>query len=122
MTQTAAQQWFFSQFELTAYPVTSVPDTVEFPYITYTPYIGVWEGTATITCELWYYTSSEAIPNAKVKEISDYIGLGGKIVPCDGGALWFKHGSPFAQSLRDEVSVDIKRRYININIDFLTIN
>lgn len=122
MTKGAAMQAFFERFGLTAYPTTSVPDDAVMPYLTYTPYIGAWEDVAAITCELWYYSDSEAVPNAKVQEISRMIGLGGVVVPCDGGGIWFTRGAPFAQSLRDEVSENVRRRMININAEFLSEN
>ena len=122
MTKGAAMQEFFSSFGLTAYPVTSVPDDAVMPYLTYTVYIGAWEDAASITCELWYYSDSEAVPNAKVQEISDAIGLGGTLIPCDGGGIWITRGVPFAQALRDEVSENVRRRLINLNAEFLTKN
>ncbi len=122
MTKSQVIHEFFASFGLPAYTTTSVPETVEFPYLTYTPIVGAWEDIASVTCELWYYTTSEAIPNAKAQEISDRIGLGGIVLKCDGGRIWIRRGSPFSQSLRDEVSADIKRRYINIYIEFLTEN
>lgn len=122
MTKGAAMQEFFSSFGLTAYPVTSVPDDAVMPYLTYTPYIGAWEDVAALTCELWYYSDSEAVPNAKVQEISDAIGIGGMLIPCDGGGIWITRGAPFAQALRDEVSENVRRRLINLNAEFLTKN
>ena len=123
MTKTAALQQFFSGFGLTAYTSAAVPDDVIFPYLTYEPTVGAWgDGENNILVNLWFYTSSEAIPNAKVQEISDFIGLGGVQVPCDGGALWIKRGNPFAQGIKDDAAPDVKRRLINVDVEYLTPN
>ena len=71
---------------------------------------------------MWFYTTSEAIPNAKVQELSDVIGYGGITIPCDGGFIWLKRGSPWCQSMRDESDPMIKRRYINVIAEYFTLN
>lgn len=122
MTKSQALQTFFSSFGMTAYTSTSVPDDVIFPYLTYDLITGAWgDEQAAITVNLWFYTESEAIPNAKAEEISKKIGLGGVTVPCDDGIIWIKRGSPWCQSLTDETNKTIKRRYINITAEFLTL-
>ena len=108
---------------MTAYTVTSVPEDAIFPYLTYELITSAWEaGEVGLTVNLWFYTESEKIPNTKADEISRAIGLGGKILPCDGGYIWLKRGSPWCQSLSDETSPTIKRRYINITAEYLTEN
>ena len=74
------------------------------------------------TVNLWYYTTQEAEPNAKAQEISDAIGLGGVFVPCDDGAIWIKRGSPWCQNVRDDSDTNIKRRYLNITVEYITAN
>lgn len=123
MTKAAALYKFFSGFGMDAYAAASVPDDVVFPYLTYDLITGAWDGGEVgLTVNLWFYTESEAVPNAKAEELSKKIGLGGKILPCDGGYIWLKRGSPWCQSLRDETNPAIKRRYINISAEYLTEN
>lgn len=123
MTKAAALQQFFSSFGMEAYPATSVPEDAIFPYLTYELITSAWEGGEVgLTVNLWFYTTSEAIPNAKADELSQAIGRGGKILPCDGGYIWLKRGSPWCQSLSDETSPTIKRRYINVTAEYLTLN
>ena len=123
MTKGEALQQFFSSFGLTTYAATSVPSDTVFPYLTYDLVTGNWGDTEVgITVNLWYHTDSEAIPNAKADEIADAIGIGGKVLLCDGGGIWIKRGSPWCQSLADETDKSIKRRYINISAEFLTTN
>lgn len=123
MTKGEALQQFFAGFGIPAYPATSVPDDATFPWLTYDLVIGGWEsGETALTVNLWFYTESEAIPNAKAQEIADVIGLGGVTLPCQNGLIWLKRGSPWSQSLRDEANPNVKRRYLNITAEFLTVN
>lgn len=123
MTKAAALHQFFSSFGMTAYTATSVPDDAVLPYLTYELSISAWEGGEVgLTVNLWFYTESEAVPNAKAQELSQAIGMGGKILPCDGGYIWLKRGSPWCQSLKDETSPTIKRRYLNVTAEYLTEN
>ena len=79
-------------------------------------------GEIALTVNLWYYTESEAMPNAKAQEISDAIGMGGCMVAYDGGAMWIKRGSPWCQNIADESDKNIKRRYLNITVEYLSQN
>lgn len=122
MTKAAALQSFFEKF-LPSYAASAVPDDVIFPYLTYELITSAWEeGEVGITVNLWYYTTSESIPNAKAQEISNAIGLGGVSVPCDGGFIWVKRGAPWCQNLHDDVDPMIKRRYIQITAEYMTLN
>lgn len=69
---------------------------------------------------VWCYTDSEAEPNELVRRIGNAIGFGGKLLPFDGGALWIKRGSPWAQTVSDEGDNAVKRRYLNVDVEFLT--
>lgn len=122
MTKDKALHWWFSKF-MTAYPVTSVPDDVVFPYLTYEPVFDSWSGgEVSLTVNLWFHTESEAIPNAMADGMSRLIGLGGVTIPCDGGYIWLKRGTPWCTSLNDETSPSVKRRYLNVTADYLTEN
>lgn len=123
MTKEAALKQFFSGFGIAAYPSTAVPNKVEFPYLTYEVITSAFEdGEVGLTVNLWYFTTQEGPPNAKARELSEAIGRGGKPIPCDGGYIWLKRGSPWCQSLTDEASPNIKRRYINVTAEYLTAN
>ena len=122
MTKSEALQAWFSKF-LTAYPVSSVPDDAVFPWLTYELVTGGWgDGENSINVNLWYYTESEAIPDAKAQEMSKAIGLGGVIIQCDDGAIWIKRGSPWCQRIKDDADANVKRRYINISVEYFTEN
>lgn len=122
MTKGAALFKFFNQF-MTAYPASAVPVDAVFPYLTYENVIDSWTGgEVAMTVNLWFYTESEAIPNAKVEQISTALGIGGNLVQCDGGYIWLKRGSPFSQALTDDTAPGIKRRYLNLTAEYLTLN
>lgn len=119
MTKGEAIQSFFSRF-LTAYPASSVPQDVVFPWLTYELKTGAWgDGDIDIQVNLWYYTTSEAEPNAMAERISREIGYSGILLPCDTGAIWAKRGSPWCQSVPDADSA-VKRRLLNLSLEFLT--
>lgn len=121
-TKAAALHEFFSGFGIPAYPASSVPEDTIFPWLTYELITSAWEeGEVGIVVNLWYYTESEATPNAKAEEISKAIGLGGATLPCDDGLIWVKRGSPWCQSLRDDTDPLIKRRYINVTAEYMTL-
>lgn len=123
MTKAAALQNFFSGFGMYAYPTTAVPSGAELPYLTYDPVFDSWEGGEVgITVKLWFYTESEAVPNAKAQELSEAIGRGGKVIPCDGGFIWLKRGSPWCRNITDDIDRNIKCRDINVTADYLTAN
>lgn len=121
MTPEAAIYSFLSGFGIPAYASSSVPDQAAFPYITYDLTTGDWGEEVNLTANVWYRTTGEAIPNAKVREIGQAIGHGGVTLPCDGGMIWVKKGSPWAQAMTiDGESENVKRRYLNITLEFLT--
>lgn len=122
MTKEQALYRFFNSFDIVGYRNTSVPDDVIFPYLTFdAPISSLEEDPVSITLHLYYYTDSEADPDAKAEEIRNAIGMGGVLLNCDGGAIWLKWGVPWCQSLVDETNRNIKRRYINITAEYLTL-
>ena len=122
MTKGAALQAFFSQF-MDAYAASAVPDDATLPYLTYELITSVWNGGEVgLTVNMWFRTTSEKEPNEAVDKLSKAIGLGGVFLHCDDGVIWLKRGSPWAQSLTDATDKTIKRRYINVTAEYLTLN
>ena len=120
MTKAAAIYQFWSGFGLTAYEENTVPDDAAFPYITYQLVTDSFDREIPITASIWYRSESWAGINAKTDEISQKISRGGKVIPCNGGAIWLKRGQPFAQSMAHESDDLIKRKYLNITAEYLT--
>ena len=120
MTKAAAIYQFWSSFGLTAYEENTVPTDAAFPYITYQLVTDSFDREIPLTASIWYRSESWAAINAKTEEISQKISRGGKIISCDGGAIWLKRGQPFAQNMGDENDDLIKRKYLNITAEFMT--
>ena len=120
MTKAAAVYQFWSGFGLTAYEENTVPTDAAFPYITYQLVTDSFDREIPLTVSIWYRSESWTAINAKTEEISQKISRGGKIISCDGGAIWLKRGQPFAQNMGDESDDLIKRKYLNITAEFMT--
>lgn len=123
MTKAAALHRFYSSFGLTAYEENSVPtgdDSPDFPYLTYSVATNALGAEISLTISLWYRSTSWIDVNSKTEDISKSIGHGGKMLSCDGGYIWLKRGSPFAQNMSDQSDELIKRKFINITAEYLT--
>ena len=122
MTKGAALQSFFDGI-MTSYAASAVPDDATLPYLTYELITNAWDGGEVgLTVNMWFRTTSEKEPNAAADKLSKAIGFGGVLLHCDDGVIWLKRGSPWAQSLADETDKTIKRRYINVTAEYLTLN
>jgi hypothetical protein len=119
-TKAAALQSWLEQFGMPAYAAQAVPETAELPYLTYTLTGGAWgDGEQALVVNTWRRTASEAKANADADAISKALGLGGCMVACEGGGFWLKRGEPFAQAA-DSDAQGVKRRYINLTIEYFT--
>ena len=104
-TKSATIYNFFAGFGIDAYEensVYSLENPPAFPYITYenkTDSFGA--GDTSISFSLWFRSTSWVTAHALADEISEYIGQGGKQIPCDGGFIWIKRGQPYAQDMGD---------------------
>lgn len=120
MTPAAAVYDFMAGFGIPAYAATSVPDEATFPYITYEFAVDdVWGGEVALAMDIWYRGDSEAGPNAKAREVSKAL-IGCKCIPCDGGGIVLKKGSPFCRSMGDPADDKVKRRHVNLAAEFIT--
>lgn len=127
MTKAEALNKFFSSFSLLALEENSVPggdSAPAFPYATYSLVLDSMGSDIPLTLNLWYrdkqlYSSLPEIIG-KVDEISERIGRGGITIPCDGGFIWLKRGTPFAQIMGDPADELIRRAFINITAEFIT--
>ena len=125
MTKEAIIYNFWSSFNLPAYEENSVPTgdkAPNFPYITYQVVTDSLGSNVSATGSIWYSSTSWKEINAKTEEISKDIGIGGKRIACDNGLIWIKRGLPFAQSMGDPEDDKIKRKLINLEINYLTEN
>ena len=119
-TRTAALAAWLGGFGMPAYSAQAVPDDAAPPYITFTPVSGAWgDGEQNVAVEIWRRTESEARANADAEAIGRALGLGGVMLPCDGGGRGVKRGAPFWQAV-DSGEPGVKRRYINLSIENIT--
>jgi len=122
MDKFQALQSFWSSFGIPAYDENTVPtaeDRPAFPYITYDAVIGSLGSPVAMSGSLWDYGTSWSKITTKMTEIQSDLGRGGKILPCDGGAVWIKPASPFAQRMSDDNDM-IRRILINIEAEYFT--
>lgn len=113
---------FWAGFALPAYDETQVlPEDAPLPRITYETATDSFGQEIALTASLWYYSTSWKDITQKAAEISQSIGMGGKIIRTDNGALWIKRGSPFAQRMGDS-NDSIRRIVLNISAEFFEQN
>ena len=115
---------FWNSFGVKAYEENTVPASVvsasDGMYIAYEVTLDSFPNTSMLAASLYEVNNRKwSGVDAKAAEISAGIGYGGKIQPCDGGALWIKRGSPFSQHMAGENDTT-RRIYLNIEVDFLT--
>lgn len=119
MDKLQALHSFWSGFGLTAYDENTVPDNAQLPYITYSVTVDDFNNVVSHSASIWYYGYSWSEITAKEQEIAEYISRGGKVVHFDGGAMWIKKASPWAQRLSDPSNYTIRRIVLNLSIEFL---
>ena len=112
-------QAFWSSFGLNAYDENTVSETAALPYLTYNVSMAYFDEPVMMSASLWYKGLSWVDITQKAMEIGAYIGLGGRIIPFDGGKLWIKRGTPFAQRMSDE-NEQIRRIYLNVEVEYFT--
>lgn len=130
MTKEEAIQNFWNSFGIKAFEENWVEDADEngnpikpqMPYITYQLVTDSFDREVSATASLWYRSESWTDINAKTEEIARFIGGGGCLLDCDGGFIWLKRGTPFAQNMGDESDDLIRRKYINVTVEYMTAN
>ena len=101
---------FFSQFG-TAYIETSVPESAEFPYITYKCGSEDWKNKALISCSIYSKSSSYVELSEIAEKILDSA-RDGAIISVDGGYLCIYSGEPEFQIVPN-TDYNIRQGYIN---------
>ncbi len=123
MTKAEVIRNFWSGFNIPAYEENSLPVGVAFPYITYQLVEDNFGNEVAMSANIWDKDadghSALKTVTLKADEIAEHIGYGGVILPVDGGKIWIKRGSPFAQTLADEDRT-VKRKYLNIAVEYFT--
>ena len=123
MTKAAAIQGFWESFGLAAFEENAAPsgkDSPEFPYITYELVTDDLGNATAMSASLWYRGTSWVPANAKADEIGARLGYAGVRLVCDGGCIWLRRGTPFAQSMGDPDDDMIRRKVLSVDAMYLT--
>lgn len=123
MDKEQALHSFWSGFGWEARDENTVPDDAMTRYgghyITYSVATAALGEPVPIYANLWDKSLSWAEITAKANQIAESIGIGGKVIPFDGGYLWIVRGSPFSQRMADEDDT-IRRIYLNCTAEYLS--
>lgn len=119
MDQMQAYQKYLESFGIPVYDDSTVPNNASFPRITYLGQMGEFDEVIYNDLSLWYKSTSWKDVTQKAIEIYESIGLGGTVIPYDGGALWIKRGTPFMRRMSDPDTL-IRRMFINIEVEFFS--
>ena len=121
-TMVEALHEFYSNFGLPCYDETTVPtgkNAPKFPYLSYNASTSDFGEQVALDMSIWFYSKSWIEAEKKMKEISDIVGYGGKIINYDNSAVWLKKGSPWAVRMGDPESDMIRRYKFNITVEFI---
>lgn len=128
MDKAQALHEFWSSFQWQAVDEQSMYDdstmenlNIDFPFIAYEVMTSNFNNEVMLTANLFDSSTSWDRITWKADEIAEAIGMGGKLIPIDGGAIWLKLGSPFATRMPDDSNKDnIRRIYLNVTAEFIT--
>lgn len=101
---------FFSKFG-TAYIETSIPESVNFPYITYKCGSEDWKNKALISCSIYSKSTSYKEVSDIADKILDYT-KNGAIINVEGGYICIYLGEPEFQIVPNS-DYNIRQGYIN---------
>lgn len=112
-------QAFFEGFNVPAYDENTVDKDASLPRLTYAYAEGDFENPVAIAVSLWDRSYKWTRVTALQRAIGNAIPQGGVLLNYDGGKIWLKRGTPFAQRMSDPNDA-IRRIYINLEAEFLT--
>ena len=112
---------FWSSFGLPAYDAYTVPDEAEMPYITYEVSDSFFGALTDMSqsASIWYHSTSWVEITEKAEQIADFIGRGGRMLAVDGGAIWIKRGSSWAQRMPETADRMVRRMVLNYEVEFI---
>lgn len=122
MNAQAALNSFWNGFGWEAFEENTVPENAfatRTGYITYSAAQAFFDEPTMLSGSIWSRSTSWGSAVAKMQQIAEAIGIGGKLIKTDDGYLWVKRGVPFAQRMSDEDPA-VRRIYLNLEIEFFT--
>lgn len=118
MQKEMALHTFWSSFGVPAYDESTVPEDAEIPRITYSVQTDSFNRPVSLTASIWDRSKSWQ----RVTGIKDLIGVavgyGGTTVNYEGGMVWIKPRTPFAQRMSDPDD-SIRRIVLNLEAEFI---
>ena len=122
MNAQAALNSFWNSFGWNAFEENTVPENAfatRTDYITYSSGQAFFDEPMMLSASIWSRSTSWGTAIAKMQQIAESIGIGGKLLRTDDGYLWIKRGVPFAQRMSDEDPA-VRRIYMNVEVEFFT--
>lgn len=130
MDKLQAYNSFWNSFGIPAYDELSVPEEVYDetlqkmvplapPYITYKTIYDSFGSSLPTTVSIWYRGTGWTDVSRKAEEIAYGITRGGRMIGYQGGALWVRRGTPWAQRMSDPNDDSIRRILLNLEIEFM---
>ena len=110
---------FWSQFNVKAYDESTVPEDAVLPRITYEVVTDSFGYEVGMTASIWDRSRSWESVTDILHRIEHTISRGGQTLPYEGGMMWIKKGSPFAQRMAD-TDDSIRRIVLNINVEYIS--
>lgn len=112
---------FWSGFGIPAYDENTVPDEAVMPYITYEvsdSFFGAMTDMSQ-SASIYYHSTSWVEISEKADQIAEFIGRGGRMLAVDGGAIWIKRGSAWAQRMPETADRMVRRIVLNYEVEFI---
>lgn len=119
MNKDQAIHAFWASFGWDAWEETSVPDDALLPYITHEGATDNFGTEIAQTASLWDRSTSWTSVTEKRTQIEQRITRGGVLIKYDGGAVWIRRGTPWAQRMADSADDMIRRIVLNYTLEFI---
>lgn len=119
MNKAQALNAFWNSFGVRAYDESTVPDDATLPRITYDVVESSFGDEPAMNASIWDRSTSWKTVEELKNAISDEISYGGRTIPYDGGMIWLKKASPFAQRMRDSDDT-IRRIVLTVTAEYIS--
>lgn len=117
MTKEQVLNNFWNGFGVSAYDENTVPDDATLPRITYEMRTDNFGHPVLLVGSIWDRSKSWASVTGIKDQIAEALARGGMNLPYEGGTMWVKRSTPFAQRMGD-TDDSIRRILINIEVEF----
>ena len=118
MQKEMAIQKFWSSFGVKAYDESTVPEDAEIPRITYNIAVDSFDRPVSLTASIWDRSKSWQRVTSIKDLVAEAVGYGGTTVKYEGGMVWVKPRTPFAQRMSDPDD-SIRRIVLNLEAEFI---